>query len=125
MRKTDREAKRARWLRHLQNWAGSGGSLAEYARGQELNVDEAYRWMRILRRVGMWPKDPKQAANAARSMVAVKSTALRFARVRIAAERCSVPVRLQLQLSNGRRAELVLSDERHLLRVLKLLEQPV
>jgi len=124
MRAADRKAKRAAWLQHLQNWAGSGRSLADYARGQELNADEAYRWMRILRRAGMWPRDPKRAANAGRSIVAVKSTALRFARVRIAAERCSTPLRLQLQLSNGRRAELVLSDERQLPRVLRLLEQP-
>jgi hypothetical protein len=120
----DREAKRAVWLQHLQNWKGSGRSLAEYAREQELNGDEAYRWMRILRRAGMWPKDPKKAANAGRSIVTVKSRALRFARVRIAAERCSAPVRLQLQLSNGGRAELVLSDEKQLPRVLQPLEQP-
>jgi len=72
----------------------------------------------------MWPKGPKQAPNAGRALVAVKSTALRFARVRLAADRSSAPLRLQLQLSNGRRAELVLSDERQLPRVLRLLEQP-
>ena len=124
MSAVDREAKRAAWLQHLQNWVGSGRSVAEYAWGQELNADEAHRWMRILRCLGMRPKDPKKAANAERSIVPVKSTALRVARVRIAAERCSAPVRLQLQLSNGRRAELVLSDERQLPRVLQLLEQP-
>jgi hypothetical protein len=50
----------------------------------------------------------------------------RFARARIAAEKtaiASAALRLELQLSNGRRAELVLSDEQ-LPRVLKLLEQP-
>jgi hypothetical protein len=80
--------------------------------------------MRVLRGAGLWLKDPKRAANAGRSVVAVKSTALRFARVRIAAERCSAPLRLELQLSNGRRAELVVSDERQLPRVLQLLERP-
>ena len=50
----------------------------------------------------------------------------RFARVRIAGEPSAVsgPLHLQLHLANGRRAELLLSDERQLPRVLELLEQP-
>ena len=50
----------------------------------------------------------------------------RFARVRIVPEQhtVSAPLHLQLHLANGRRAELVLSDERQLARVLELLEQP-
>jgi hypothetical protein len=49
----------------------------------------------------------------------------RFARVRIVPEDRTVlaPLHLQLHLANGRRAELVLSDERQLPRVLELLEQ--
>jgi hypothetical protein len=35
------------------------------------------------------------------------------------------PLRLNIQLVNGRRAELTLSDEEQLGRVLKLLEQPL
>jgi hypothetical protein len=52
----------------------------------------------------------------------------RFARVRI--EPLRVPgllsplKKLQLLLANGRRAELLLSDERQLPRVLSLLETP-
>jgi hypothetical protein len=35
------------------------------------------------------------------------------------------PLRLDIQLVNGRRAALTLSDEEQLARVLKLLEQPL
>jgi hypothetical protein len=35
------------------------------------------------------------------------------------------PLRLDIQLVNGRRAALTLSDEAQLARVLKLLEQPL
>jgi hypothetical protein len=37
----------------------------------------------------------------------------------------SVSVRLQVQLLNGRRAEITITDEGQLSRVLALLEQPV
>jgi len=49
----------------------------------------------------------------------------RFARVRIESQRAEPawPLRLQLVLANGRRAQLELSDERQLQRVLGLLEQ--
>ena len=48
-----------------------------------------------------------------------------FARVSIVPEpgAVSAPLHLQLHLANGRRAELLLSDERQLPRVLELLEQ--
>jgi hypothetical protein len=48
-----------------------------------------------------------------------------FARVCLVGEpsALSEPLRLQLHLANGRRAELLLSDERQLSRVLDLLEQ--
>jgi hypothetical protein len=47
------------------------------------------------------------------------------ARVRMVPEdrTVSAPLHLQLHLANGRRAELLLSDERQLARVLELLEQ--
>ena len=59
-------------------------------------------------------------------MVRRKSTP-RFARVRIEPSRGSEllsALKVQLLLANGRRAELLLSDERQLPRVLSLLEQP-
>jgi hypothetical protein len=48
-----------------------------------------------------------------------------FARVRVVPEQSagSAPLHLHLHLANGRRAELLLSDERQLPRVLELLEQ--
>jgi hypothetical protein len=50
-----------------------------------------------------------------------------FARVRIVPEDGAVSSALsvRLHLANGRRAELLLSDERQLARVLALLEQPL
>jgi hypothetical protein len=50
---------------------------------------------------------------------------LGFARVRVMPEpgAVSAPLHLQLHLANGRRADLLLSDERQLPRVLELLEQ--
>ena len=48
-----------------------------------------------------------------------------FARVRMVPGlgAVSAPLHLQLHLANGRRADLLLSDERQLPRVLELLEQ--
>lgn len=40
-------------------------------------------------------------------------------------DKVSAPLHLQLHLANGRRAELPLSDERQLPRVLALLEEPL
>jgi hypothetical protein len=40
-------------------------------------------------------------------------------------EAMSVSVRVQVQLVNGRRAELTITDEGQLSRVLTLLEQPI
>jgi hypothetical protein len=96
-----REAKRAVWLKHWQEWSGSGERFAEYARRHDLNSDEGYRWKRS------------------------KLPAARFARVRVeAARQESAPLRLHLVLANGRRAEVALTEEAQLPRILKLLEQP-
>jgi hypothetical protein len=78
-----------------------------------------------LRHAGQWPIAEKRKGRAASSRVAGQSVA-RFARVRIEAQRAEpfAPPRLQVLLSNGRRAELLLSDEQQLSRVLTLLEQP-
>ena len=35
----DREAKRALWLKHWQEWSASAESFAEYARRHELDDD--------------------------------------------------------------------------------------
>jgi len=126
MKKEEREAKGEFWLQHLHEWSASGEPFSQYARQHELDVDEGYRWTRILRDAGRWPQPPKSNGAAASAMVSRKS-APRFARVRIEPPRrteIAAALRLQLQLINGRRAELVLSDEQQLVRVLGLLEQP-
>lgn len=125
MKKEEHEAKRAFWLQHLRECSASGEHLSGYAHRQGLDVDEGYRWTRTLRRAGLWPVKQKADRGAASALVARKS-APRFARVRMEpAQRAELtsPLLLQLMLANGRRAELILSDEQQLPRVLRLLEQ--
>jgi hypothetical protein len=114
----DRETKAAQWLRRLQEATALKESLVDYCRRRGLRPGEAYQWKRNLRGAGRWPAD------VSRSTV-VATAPPEFARVRIVSEQgtVSAPLHLQLHLSNGRRAELVLSDERQLPRVLELLEQ--
>jgi transposase-like protein len=118
MKVEDREAKAAIWLQRLREAAAAKEPLVEYARRHGLKPGEAYRWRQNLRRAGHWPVHPATSAAG--------TGAPRFARVRIAAERSalsSAMLCVHLQLANGRRVELNLSDEQ-LPRVLKLLEQP-
>jgi hypothetical protein len=118
----EREAKAAQWLQRLQEAAALKESLVDYCRRRGLRPGEAYQWKRNLRGAGRWPAE---AAEASRSTVIARTASAGFARVRIVSEQgtVSAPLHLQLHLSNGRRAELVLSDERQLPRVLELLEQ--
>jgi len=125
MKKEEREAKGAFWLQHLRECSTSGERLSVYCHRHGLDVDEGYRWTRTLRRAGLWPVKQKGDRGATSAVVTGKS-APRFARVRITsgqeAELTSA-LALRLVLANGRRAELVLSDEQQLPRVLRLLEQ--
>ena len=122
----DREAKRALWLRHWQDWSVAAEPFAEYARRHQVDADEGYRWKRILPRAGLWPEqlrpfDGDKASNPS------KPAAVRFARVRIESARAAeaaAALRVHLVLTNGRRAELTLHDESQLLRLLQQLEQP-
>jgi hypothetical protein len=126
MKDEDREAKAAVWLQRLRAAAAAKEPLVEYARRHGLKPGEAYRWRQNLRRAGRWPGGSANAARASRATVVPGTGILRFARVRIAPERSalsSAMLCVQLQLANGRRVELNLSDEQ-LPRVLKLLEQP-
>jgi hypothetical protein len=117
----DRERQALAWLERLREAASGKQSLVEYCRGHGLRPGEAYQWKRNLRSAGRWP-----AAKAGQSREVGRAAALGFARVRIVPEHgaVSAPLQLHLHLANGRRAELVLSDERQLARVLELLEQP-
>jgi hypothetical protein len=124
-KKEERDAKRALWLKHLQECASLKEHLSAYARRHELNVHEGYHWTRVLRGEGLWSAQSRSPASAASAIVSSKATA-RFARVRLEPLQAvpAFPLRLQLVLANGRRAQLELSDERQLPRVLDLLEQP-
>ena len=122
----DREAKAELWLQRLQEAAGLKESLVDYCRRHGFKPGEAYQWKRNLRGAGRWPALRSEARNTNRSTM-VATAAARFARVRIVGEQLteSAPLQLQLHLANGRRAELLLSDERQLPRVLALLEESV
>jgi hypothetical protein len=123
----DREAKAVQWLQRLQEAAALKESLVDYCRRRGFKPGEAYQWKRNLRSAGRWPERSSEAANTRRSAVVAGTASPRFARVRIAPEQraVSAPLHLQLHLANGRRVELLLSDEQQLPRVLELLEQPL
>jgi hypothetical protein len=118
----DRESQGLAWLERLQEAAAAKQSLVEYCRRHGLRPGEAYQWKRNLRSSGRWP-----AVKASRSTEVASTVPPRFARVRIVPEQRteSAPLHLHLHLANGRRAELLLSDERQLARVLALLEEPL
>jgi hypothetical protein len=122
----ERAARREFWIQHLRECSMAGERLSSYARRHELKVGEGYHWARVLKREGLWPLQPVGAA-AAQSVIVKAKPVPRFARVRIEPPRASellLPLKVQLLLVNGRRAEVLLSDERQLPRVLWLLEQP-
>jgi hypothetical protein len=115
----DRERQALVWLERLREAASGKQSLVDYCRRHGLRPGEAYQWKRNLRSAGRWP-----AAKANRCTEVARTAPPGFARVRIVDEpRVSAPLHLHLHLANGRRAELVLSDERQLVRVLELLEE--
>jgi hypothetical protein len=121
MSNEDWESQALVWLERLREAGAAKQSLVEYCRRHGLRPGEAYQWKRNLRSAGRWP-----AAKASRSTVVARTAPPGFARVRIVSEHraVSAPLHLHLHLANGRRAELVLSDEAQLSRVLELLEQP-
>jgi hypothetical protein len=126
MKEEDREASAEVWLERFREAAASKEPLVEYARRHGLKPGEAYRWRENLRRAGRWPTRSANTAGVSGATAAPGTATPRFARVRIAAEQPTISsalLCLHLQLTNGRRAELLLSDEQ-LPRVLKLLEQP-
>jgi hypothetical protein len=122
----ERAARRAFWMQHLRECSMAGERLSSYARRHELKVGEGYHWTRVLKREGLWPLLPDSAVSA-QSVIVKSKPVLRFARVRIrppAPAEVLLPLKVQLLLANGRRAEVLLSDERQLPRVLSLLETP-
>jgi len=118
MSNEDREAKGALWQQRLQEATTLKESLVDYCRRRGFRPGEAYQWKRNLRSSGRWP-----ASKASGSTEVARMAPPGFARVRIVPEHRTAPLHLQLHLANGRRADLLLSDERQLARVLELLEQ--
>ena len=120
MSNEDRATQALVWLERLQEAATGKQSLVEYCRRHGLRPGEAYQWKRNLRSTGRWP-----VSKAGGSTEVTRIAPPGFARVRMVPEpgAISAPLHLQLHLANGRRADLLLSDERQLPRVLELLEQ--
>lgn len=120
MSNEDREKQALAWLERLREAAAGKQSLVEYCRRHGLRPGEAYQWKRNLRSSGRWP-----VGKASGSTEVARTVPPGFARVRMMADEgaVSAPLHLQLHLANGRRADLLLSDERQLPRVLELLEQ--
>jgi hypothetical protein len=120
----ERAERRAFWMQHLRECSRSGERLSSYARRHELKVGEGYHWTRVFKRDGLWPLQPE--GETAQSVIVKSKPVPRFARVRITppVPEVLLPLRLELLLANGRRAQLQLSDERQLPRVLLLLERP-
>jgi hypothetical protein len=117
------DSRAAEWLKRLREAEAAEETLVQYTRRLGLKLGDAYRWKQHLRRTGQWPAHETRSTGKkprARSKP-------RFARVRIAqkAEAMSLSVRLQVQLLNGRRAEMTITDEGQLSRVLAVLEQPL
>jgi hypothetical protein len=123
--KVERTERMAVWLRRLQECRGSKLTLVEYTRRHGYSLEEAYRWTQILRRVGQWPAARKATAKG-KPQAARMGLPARFARVRIVEARpvTAMPLRVQVQLANGRRADMVLDDDEHLPRLMALLESP-
>jgi hypothetical protein len=120
MSNEDREQQALAWLERLREATAGKQSLVEYCRRHGLRPGEAYQWKRNLRSAGRWP-----VSKAGGSSEVARTVPPGFARVRIVPEpgAVSAPLHLHLHLANGRRADLLLSDERQLPRVLELLEQ--
>ena len=126
MSNEDRELKLAQWLQRIREAADAKETLVDYTRREGLKLSEAYRWKEQLRRAGQWPAHPSNSHKMQRRGP-VSQLKPRFARVRVRAgleSALMAPLRLNVQLANGRRAELLVSDEAQLARVLKVLEQP-
>jgi hypothetical protein len=125
-RQEERAVRRAFWMQHLRECSMAGERLSNYARRHELKVGEGYHWTRVHKREGLWPLQAV-GGTAAQSLIVKRKPVPRFARVRTEPSRISElpsPLKVQLLLANGRRAEVLLSDERQLPRVLSLLETP-
>jgi len=98
--------------------------LSAYARSRGLALWTMYHWRKVLRREGRWIEEPRRRNSSPGETNSGKRIPLRFAQVAVSQPVRSAPLTIRLQLRNGRRAEVDLSDRGELAEVLALLEQP-
>jgi hypothetical protein len=83
-----------------------------------------YHWRNVLRREGLWSDEGLRRRAPSDATGRARAVPLRFARVALKAPPPSAPLTIRVQLCNGRRAEVELSDREELAEVLAALEQP-
>lgn len=105
------------WLDHLRRCQAAGGSVVSYAKEHSLPAWALYQWRSRLVRDGLWPTKIREAEPDPRSQI----VPMPFARVAVTAPAPAYLVRLQL--SNGRRAEIELTQIDPLLQLISALEQ--
>jgi hypothetical protein len=123
-RREDRERKTAEWLEHLQGWKASGSSLPAYAKSRGLALWTMYRWRSVLRREGLWADGGPRRRALPESAKISRAVPLRFARVSLKPPAPRQSLTLHVELRNGRRAQIELSDRDDLADVLAALEHP-
>ena len=122
-RREDRERKTAEWLENLQGWKASGSSLPAYAKSSGLALWTMYRWRSVLRREGLWADAGPRRRALPESVKSSRAVPLRFARVSLKPTAVRESLTLRVELRNGRRAHIELSDRDDLAEVLAVLEQ--
>lgn len=116
--------KSATWLTRWRGWQGSAGSMAQYARRQGFDVQEAYRWKRLLKRTGQWRATDVGAAICAPKAPKKFKVAAYFARVAVSDPPAPcTSMLLRLELGNGRRAELEVLGMTQLSELIGVLER--
>lgn len=122
MSKQEARAQRiSEWLEHLHRWEAAGGSLASYAKEHGLALWALYHWRNVLIDEGRWQptRPPRKVKLGARR----EAVPVHFARVSLA-ETPTAAYIVRLQLGNGRRAEIELTQIDPLIQLIGALEQP-
>jgi hypothetical protein len=118
MSKQEARAQRIQvWLEHLRRCEAAGSSVAAYTKEHDLPTWALYQWRSRLVRDGLWRAKIRKAKPDPRN----QSVPVHFARVAVAAPASAYVVRLQL--NNGRRAEIELTQIEPLIRLISALEQ--
>ena len=105
------------WLEHLRRCEAAGSSVASYTKEHGLPTWALYQWRSRLVRDGLWPAKVREAKRDPRSQI----VPVHFARVAVTAPAPACVVRLQL--TNGRRAEIELTQIDPLIQLISALEQ--